>query len=450
MQRAAATDRTLLLSLAVFVLALGLRAGYLLGAHVDVPIRGDILEYWSYAWNMLHHGVFSVAQPAAAVPTPDAWRTPGYPAFLALCLKLGGDEGALALAQWLQVFLSAALAPLAIVFGRRFLPPPWALAAGALVAIWPHLVVFAGTLLSETLFGLMLLLAAMAAERAFARASLSWALLAGLAAGLAYLVNPILMLFPPALALLLAWRGQGKLAAVYLLGFALLWGAWALRNASIAPAPGASQRVAVNFVQGSWPEYHSAYNDRTRSPIAREYNDHIADEGRLFQADPRAGWAAVRERLEGEPGRYLRWYFLQKPWLLWDWNVRIGWGDVYYLETHRSPYERSAVFKAMHAFAKALNPLLFAFALLGGLVAAGQLLRKRDSPAGEGAFPLQYSALLLAYLTAVHVVLQAEPRYSVPYRPFEILLALAAMATIVARLRARGHRAGSAPAGRED
>jgi hypothetical protein len=34
------------------------------------------------------------------------------------------------------------------------------------------------------------------------------------------------------------------------------------------------------------------------------------------------------------------------------------------------------------------------------------------------------------YLTAVHVALQAEPRYSVPYRPEEIMLAVAALAWI--------------------
>jgi hypothetical protein len=47
------------------------------------------------------------------------------------------------------------------------------------------------------------------------------------------------------------------------------------------------------------------------------------------------------------------------------------------------------------------------------------------------------AALLFLYVTAVHVVLQAEPRYAISYRPVEMLLAVSALAWAIAWLRSR-------------
>jgi hypothetical protein len=89
-------------------------------------------------------------------------------------------------------------------------------------------------------------------------------------------------------------------------------------------------------------------------------------------------------------------------------------------------------YRAIHAVCKALNPALFGLGLLACGIAAWRLPRSR----GDGAaFAWQACALLAVYLTAVHVVLQAEPRYSISYRPIEILLAAAAAAAIATRLR---------------
>ena len=430
-------ERTLLLACVITLLGLALRVGFLLGAEITSGFVGDEVQYWNYAWNLANHHVFSLAVPSPAPPEPDAWRGPGYPAFLAACLALAPDQaGSATLAQWLQVLFSALLAPMAIMLGRRFLPASWALAVGLLVAIWPHLIVFAGTFLSETLFAFSLLLAALAISSAFERGDARIALLAGVLVGLAWLVNPILMFFPPSLAALAAWRGKPRVAATYLLGFLLVAGAWQLRNSSIGPGKDSMQRVAVNFVQGSWPMYHDAYRDRFSSPIARAYNDQIEEQAALAAADPRAGLNEVFGRMAAHPSRYLQWYLVEKPWLLWDWSVRIGWGDVYFLQTLHSPFDRVLAYRVVHEVCRALNPVLFALALAGCCIAVVRLPQRR---AESGDFSLQASALLVGYLTAIHIVLQAEPRYSIPYRPFEILLAAAAALSLLdfARARAR-------------
>jgi hypothetical protein len=424
--------RTIWLALAITLLALALRASFLAGAQVEAPVRGDIVEYWAYAWNLVHHGVFSLAPASASVPAPDAWRGPFYPFFLAACLRLahGDMDRAIAIAQWLQIGVGTLLVPLTIGLGRQWLSRNAALLAGLGVALWPHLVVFAGTLLSETWFAFFLLLAAWLTAIAQARDDSRLAIAAGLAAGLGALVNPLLLLFPPVLALLLAWRGQRRVALAYLGAFVLLAGAWAARGATLPPDAGTAARARTNLVQGSYPLLHAAMNDRYDNEIAAAYYDEIEREAAAMNADPRAGYARFGERLRAEPGTYLRWYLLQKPWLLWDWSVRVGWGDVYFLETHRSPFERVPVLRVLHDTVRALNPLVFALALAAALWSLACLARLRAATPAELA-RLQVG-LLCCYVTAVHMVLQAEPRYAVAYRPLEILLAVSACALAAA------------------
>ena len=440
-------DATRLLAVALTVLALVLRVAFLTGAEMPDPVRGDIREYWFYAWNLVEHGVFSLAPPADVAPARDAWRSPGYPAFLALCLWLAGaPEPAVALAQWLQVLVGTALVPLTIVLGRRWLAPGWALAAGAAVAVWPHLVVFASTLLSETLFAFALLVAAWLVARAQVADDARFAGGAGACAGLATLVNPLLLLFPPVVAAVLGVRGQRRVALAYLLGFAVVTGAWAARDATVDAGPGPRQRIHTNLVQGSWPLFLQALNDRSFHPNAEAYVQHVVAQTRAMDADPRATLAAIGARFRADPGPYARWYLLEKPWLLWSWGVRSGWGDVYFLETRRSPFDRYPVLRALRAACLALNPVVAALALWGTLLAMTRLVRRwrpADPAAVAPDFAWQHAALFLAYATAVHVVLQGEPRQAIAYRPFEFLVAASALAwtfAAVARWRARRAR----------
>lgn len=65
---------------------------------------------------------------------------------------------------------------------------------------------------------------------------------------------------------------------------------------------------------------------------------------------------------------------------------------------------------------------------------------------------LDATAILVLYVTAVYTLLQAEPRYSIAFRPYEMLLAATALGWAVAWLR--GYRqpnlAHAPPAPRSD
>jgi hypothetical protein len=280
-------------------------------------------------------------------------------------------------------------------------------------------------LFSEIPFACALLLAGLLAAVAERRGSVALAALAGLAAAAAALVNTLFLLFPPLLVLLLLLRGRGRVACAYGLAFALLAGAWSLRNATLPEGASSADRIGTNLVQGSWPLYHAAWNNREREPMAALYMQRIDADTARMSAEPRAATADLVARLRSEPREYLRWYLLEKPWLLLDWDIRIGAGDIYVTRTLRSPFERVAALRALHGVARAINPLLFALALAG---TAWTLWRAawggwRDPAAFA---PLQL-ALLCGYLVALHVVLQSEPRYGIAYRPLEFLLALTAL-----------------------
>ncbi len=420
------------IAIAITLLALALRLGYFFSAQVDYPIRGDIAEYFAYAWNLVHHETFSSAPPNSAVWPPDAFRGPGYPMFLALWLWIGGgDRAGYLLAAFMQIVVGALTVPLAIAWSRSWLSRRAALAVGAMVALWPHAIVFSSTLLSETVFGATLLLFLCWAMRAVDDGRRRWAVLAGACGGAAYLINPVALLFPPLAALLMFLRGRRE-AAVLLLSLQLLVvGGWSLRNATHPQMRGAWDRAAANLVEGSWPLYQAAYNARLDEPVAAEMIAAAGVEKKLFVEKPAEGAKAILSRMGNDPYGFARWYLLQKPYSLWGWRVGIGWGDIYFLQTERSPFERQPVFRAIHGIFYYANPWIFAGAFLAALLALVRPLRDRN-PGGHG---LTLASLFFLYITFVHTVFQADPRYAVAYRAIEAALAVTAIAMLARALR---------------
>ncbi len=180
----------------------------------------------------------------------------------------------------------------------------------------------------------------------------------------------------------------------------------------------------MNFVQGSWPEYHRAIHiGRTpqEAVIANLINQQVA----VTVSHPAAGFAQIGQRLAADPARYLQWYLIKKPYLLWDWRIRVGSGGPDGIEVaplSHSPYRFIPLLGLSLDAYRALNPLAFVLALLGILWAAR---RWAEHPPA-----LVFAAITTVYATVVYAILQAEPRYSIPYRPLEILLAFSGVAML--------------------
>jgi 4-amino-4-deoxy-L-arabinose transferase-like glycosyltransferase len=440
-QRAATTARSRfgLLFVLVVLLALVLREQFVLFGMVDTPIRGDVREYFAYAWNLVNHGVFSHAPPQAAIPLPDAYRSPGYPWLLALSLAaFPQDLSATSIGGWyplalqMQVLLGTATVALVILLARTWLSGSWALVAGLLLAVWPHHIAATGALLSEVAFGFTLIAALYCFAKAWATDRLSWTVACGAAFGYAYLINPLIALFPPLLALVF-WLRKRRTRAVWLLVvFMLAVALLAVRNARLAPLPDAPVgRGALNFVQGSWPNYHPAHaRYYTGDPVAVAIMDEISRETQLLVASPVDGLSVIRKRLAQDPSGYLVWYAWEKPRLLWDWNIRLGFGGFYFQEVKRSPLDRPPL-ATLFAAMKAANPALTLIMLISAITLVGGGWKRID------AMPAAAVAALALYLTALHMVFQSEPRYANAYRGIEALMLATAMAWVASGLAAR-------------
>ena len=412
----------LLLSAGVVLTAFALREWYVLASVLPNPTQGDVSSYLRYAQHMVLDGVFSQAENGAAV-VPDAYRTPGYPLILAAIYRFTGMSGWFSAVYQVQVVIGALTVAGVIALARQWLPCKWAVLAGALLAVWPHHIAATNAMLTEVVFAFALIGSLLLASLALSRRSLWLAVAAGAAFGVAYLVNPVIALFPAAL-LAVFWRARAaKLGAVVLAVSLVAVVGWGVRN-TLQDAHGDS-RVWQNLVQGAWPGYHHAEKWWPWIAEDRAVRAGIAAEMEVTTTDHAAGLRMIGARMASDPVRYARWYALEKPYLLWDWDVRMGQGGVYTLEVWNSPLDRGLML-APTILLWALNPALFALAI------GGVLLAFRGKPSE------QMVALFFVYITALHVVLQAEPRYAIAYRPIEILMIAGAGLWI--RERARGWR----------
>lgn len=441
---------------AITVLALALRWYYVSTALVLNPVRGDATQYFAYAWNLAHHGVFSKDAMDAATLHPDNYRDPGYPFFLALWMKLLGAGDAWYAAVLLsQALLGALTVTLAVQLGKHWLTCRWAIGSGLLMAVWPHSITINGYLLTETLFGFLCALGLLLLARASLRGSTWMATMAGLVLGAAALTNAVLLPFGVLLACFLAWRklAPRKICAALALGALLLPSAWAIRNAQLPAATTGSSskdRALQNFVQGAWPSFHDAYRnsvfgDAPTQANARDTLDAVDKEYASLRQSPADGAKSIAQRFSQHPWRYAAWYLLEKPRELWSWAVVIGQGDIYVYPTENAPFQISTPWVALAAICHALNLLLMLLAL-ASLPAAR--LRWRSSPreSNQGDQSSLVSVIcLLTFVTMVYTILQAEPRYSIPFRPFEALLAITTLCCVTTWLRRRHFGGGVAP-----
>ena len=415
-----------LLLLSIGLLSLGFRYYYLIHAQVLQPFydqqhaRADGVEYYAYAGNLVHHGVFSKSPEGTSPLVGDSYRDPGYPVFLAGWLKIYPQWDSWYPAVLLtQGVLSALSVMLALYMGRQWIPLKWLAGGGVLMALWPHNVSMSSFLLSESLFGFLCMLSLSLLTFGIQRRSVVWMGSSGIGFAFSALTNAVLLPFAPLLGLYLVYRRYITLQmfAWLMVGALTLPAAWASRNLALPPASGDSSagRALDTLVIGSWPDFYETNKASLKNdPAAVSNLNQVVREAALINQDLTAGLIELAHRMGTHPLEYARWYLL-KPALLWGWNIRVGQGDIYVYPTRKSPFEENVGYRAIAAVCHTLNHLIFVFMLLGWILA---LWPKQKAPGS-----LVASTLILAFITAVYTALQSEPRYSIAFRPLEILLA---------------------------
>lgn len=289
-------------------------------------MAGDSGRYVELGHNLATHGVFGLATPETGpMHTPiaqirlergelepndangirkDAFRTPGYPAFLALCNLLHIPAQGVLL---IQSLLGATLVIPVFLFARSLLRSDnAALLVATVVAIHPGEVIQGNLFLSETLYAVALMWSLMLFTRIGNRPTIAGA--GGLLLGLATLIRPVsLLLGPPLMAwMLLRDRSAKRIAAavVLLLASSLPIVLWSTRNASI----GVGFRLCTNDVFTVFSK-NAAYTRMASKGLSeyprdwvlvlgemhKELRQEIRQDETVYKAMSRLGWREARQ-----------------------------------------------------------------------------------------------------------------------------------------------------------
>ncbi|MEJ2760103.1 MAG: glycosyltransferase family 39 protein [Gammaproteobacteria bacterium] len=419
----------------ILFLSLWIRVSYDKHTMIDTSIRGDTIHYLQYAKNLLNHSTFS-KEAGSEAPVPDAYWAPGYPAFLAAVILVAEilHIHAYQLIVYLQALLGALTAVFTFLIARLFMDIKWALLPAIFVALSPHLVSLGDDLLTETLYGFFLTASVYVFLLAFRNKTAIQYAAAGVLFGLAWLINPV-MFFVPVFFILTAvflYRRENssrsnsaaKGMAMCLVIFFAIAGAWQARGIFDVPpdAPSGADRLLTNLVIGSHSDYYRIWRANPRD----ESNPANRDMKRLNGSYP-AFARLMFHRVVRHPWHYLKWYFVDKPLLLWGWNIQVGQGDIYIFPVMQSLYQTSRLASATYSIMKSLHYWFFGLALVGIVFL---FVRRRQDDIAVPAFLY----ICLVYISSVYVITQSEPRYSLPLRPEYFICAVFSIKMIVERL----------------
>ena len=315
--------------LTILILALGLRVHTVLNTEVIAPFRSDAGEYFFYAYNLKHHGTFSKSPHGYSqnkAPKPDAYRTPGYPLFLALFVD--GKVTAKMLTHILiaQAFLSTLVVYFTYLLSRKIFPVSQALVISLLTAISPHLININIYILSEALFSFLVILFFWSLSRVKEPFNPKTFLMFGVLLGLASLVRPAIQYFVVLMIIVsflsCGFRKGGQLAAVLLAGYFLVFGPWMARNLTTLGILSDNYVKYATIKFGLYPGL--MYKD---DPKTLGYPYHFDPNASQIKPELSSILKEVKRRFTTEPVRHLKWYGYEKGIMLWSWNMVVGEGE---------------------------------------------------------------------------------------------------------------------------
>lgn len=426
------------IALSLFAVALFFRLQYLNHTFVVNPIRADATGYANYAYNLANHNTFS-DEFGTDTPTPDSYCSPGYPLFLSVFFKFFGD-GFYPWALYAQALLSALMVVLVFIWAICFMRIWAAFAAGVLTAFSPHLVTMSGLVLTETLFGFVLLAACVCFQYAQKTGKSFLYAGAGLVFGYAYLTNETALFLPFLLAgavLAFRWFSSGNVfkgrlvvnLVLFILVFCLFPFLWSWRNhVSVPPGASTGQDRAISSVAlGSYPGFMfngtgKKFHPNLEDPLWSEYESSTENFIRIF-----------KQRFKQRPVRYVAWYLFEKPYYFWRWALGKTHGDTHLYEVSAYLYESSKIAALTKKTMRYLHPAVLILAISGIPLFFVLIRRKRDFLFYQTPVP---ALVVIASATLLYMVFQPLPRYSIPYRPQLYVFASWALA---AGLQGRGY-----------
>ncbi|HBF34797.1 TPA: hypothetical protein DDW35_09565 [Candidatus Sumerlaeota bacterium] len=244
-----------------------------------VIANSDTPSYWLSAINLLHHGAFSCSPVAPFAP--NIMRTPGYPAFLSLCiLPFGESQPAV---TFVQVLLSLLLILGIWQMGTRTFGRGAGLVGALLFACDIPTAICANTVMTETLFSVFLfaLIATLFPTLGkMDKPNLGRLFLAGLLLSTLTLIRPVaqffwIFLLPFLFFALPRPRRYPKLAG-FLLFALLLPAGWTVRNWVQVGSPVYCSISAINLYtyRAAWDQ--ARVEKRDFETLKAEFEQNVA------------------------------------------------------------------------------------------------------------------------------------------------------------------------------
>ncbi|MFC1479319.1 ArnT family glycosyltransferase [Planctomycetota bacterium] len=397
-----------------------IRVSHIRNAEINRKVpQPDALQYVNYGYNLAHFNTFS-SESGTDNPTPDSYRSPGYPFIIASVMKLFPPNRWHKTVLYIHVIVSTLTVILTFYIGCFFMPKWASLLAAGLTAFSPHLISLTFYMLTETLFAFMLCAAFLAFFSAM-RTGKTWLyILSALLFGYSYLVNEVIVFFPLTAAVLLCiekWNAAGenrksliKQVILFTLLFLIFPVTWTIRNTVSIPEEGKTgkSRALATLTHGTYPGFifknpankYYAYRDDPEQPA---YHESFSSFIRIF-------W----KRFSRRPFRYISWYLFEKPYYLWSWNILQGQGDVYIYYVSKSVYTESPPASFTKYIMRFLHPLLVLIAMCGTGMFTWNTVQKKEMLESGKPYML---FICLIYSTAIYSLFACWPRYSIPFRP---------------------------------
>jgi 4-amino-4-deoxy-L-arabinose transferase-like glycosyltransferase len=409
----------------ILFVALGIRL-LAIGGSDNYRLLSDSRDYQRHAVSIMNGDGYpeSIIAPEGG---PTAFRPPLYPYYMGAIYTITRPPPKWNLVRASQAFLGTLIVALIALIAFRIWGQREALLAAGIAAVYPPLVIYGGTILTETLF-VTLELGALAAAIEYRRRQRSypWLLLAGVLVGLAALArsNGILLLLPLIVAV---WpSGAGNLWSrvarpAALVGVTLLvLVPWSVRNAiefdAFVPAPTQSGYA----IAGTYNE--QAQDDPDR-PAAWRRAEQVPEFDDLFEA----GTGLDERELDGELRDRAMEFAIDNPLYVAEVGARntLRLFDLAGFDHAEEVWSFAGVKPLTADLGVVGFYLMIPFVLIGAFTAAA-----RRAPLFIWLTPL------VLFLSVIFIA-DSGARYRAPIDPFLILLAALGLAALLDRLRAR-------------
>jgi len=407
---------TILLLILITLISFVIKIAYINNTEIITPIRADAAQYVLYGYNLYKHGTYSQAQ--APKPTPDSFRSPGFPLLIALAFNLGGIENFYLYTLLMQTALTSLLVPIAYLLARMLLPFWSALFVSLLVAFSPHLISISSYILTESLLSFLFLTALTCFLYGIRHSNNYLILLGYIFFGLSYLTNEVTFFIPFVVSgvtlVYFFYTKQPakkffpiKIILAGLIIFSLFPLGWTIRNSLNVPSNTikASNRALNTITHGTYPDF--IYKDPTykyfpyrEDPDQPEYSSSFDNFFKIFT-----------QRVAERPFRYFVWFTIEKPYYLWTWNILQGQGDIYIYPVKYSLFTKYPLANYFKSFLKYLHIFLH-FSIYIGIIT---LFFDKNRNVNDHNIYVLFSVFL--YLSFIYTVFVPWPRYAIPYRP---------------------------------